>query len=159
MVADLPAMIELFVVAVRGGMLPVQAIRHLHDFVPPSLAPAVAEVVGRLDSGSRFADALDSLVVHVGPAGQPFVEALRLAELHGLPMAPVLDRLAAEARQQRRADAEATARQLPVRLSLPLVTCSLSSFVVLAIVPLLLGALSSLHEATPFPIPHTKELR
>lgn len=152
-------MIELFVVAVRGGMLPVQAVRHLRDFVPPSLTPAMADVITRLDGGSRFTDALDALIRHIGPAGQPFVEALRLAELHGLPMAPVLDRLAAEARQQRRADAEAAARQLPVRLSLPLVTCSLSSFVVLAIVPLLLGALSSLHQATPRPIPHTQELR
>lgn len=157
-------MIELFVVAVRGGMLPVQAIRHLHDFVPVSLAPAVGEVIARLDGGSRFAEALDALTGDVGPAVQPFVEALRLAELHGLPMAPVLERLSAEARQQRRTEADAAARQLPVRLSLPLVTCSLSSFVVLAIVPLLLGALSSLDQATPLsvlshPLSHPLELR
>jgi hypothetical protein len=34
---------------------------------------------------------------------------------------------------------------LPVRLAMPLVLCTLPSFVLLAIVPLLVGALSSLH--------------
>jgi len=49
------------------------------------------------------------------------------------------------ARQQRRRDSDAAARELPVRLAVPLVLCTLPSFVLLAIVPLLLGALSSLH--------------
>ena len=52
--------------------------------------------------------------------------------------------MADEARQHRRRGAEAAARELPVRLSFPLVLCTLPAFVLVAIVPLLVGALSSL---------------
>jgi hypothetical protein len=50
-----------------------------------------------------------------------------------------------EAREQRRRDGQAAARELPIRLAAPLVLCTLPSFALLAIAPLLLGALSSLH--------------
>jgi tight adherence protein C len=98
-----------------------------------------------LRDGERFADALDRLSAHLGPIGQALVDSLAAADRYGLPLAPVLERLAFEARQQRRRDADAAARELPVRLAMPLVLCTLPSFVLLAIVPLLLGALSSLH--------------
>ena len=41
------------------------------------------------------------------------------------------------------------ARRLPVRLSFPLVVCTLPSFVLLAIAPAVLGALSTLQGTTP----------
>jgi tight adherence protein C len=72
-------------------------------------------------------------------------DSLIAADRYGLPLAPVLDRLADEARQHRRRIADANARQLPVRLSLPLVLCTFPSFVLLAVVPLLLAAFSSLN--------------
>ena len=62
-----------------------------------------------------------------------------------MPIAPVLERLAEEARSERRRAADAAARQLPVRLAAPLVVCTLPAFVLLAIVPLLIGAFSSWH--------------
>ena len=98
-----------------------------------------------MDRGERFADALGELQAHLGPIAQPLVDSLSAADRYGLPLAPVLERLASEARQQRRRETDATARELPVRLAVPLVLCTLPSFVLLAIVPLLLGALSSLH--------------
>ena len=69
---------------------------------------------------------------------------LGAADRYGLPLAPALDRLAAEARLARRQQAEAAARELPVRLAAPLVLCTLPSFVLLASVPLLIGTVSSL---------------
>ena len=95
--------------------------------------------------GERFADALGQLQARLGSVAQPLVDSLSAADRYGLPLAPVLERLAVEARQQRRRDAEAAARELPVRLAMPLVLCTLPSFVLLAIIPLLFGALSSLH--------------
>ena len=53
----------------------------------------------------------------LGPVAQPLVDSLSAADRYGLPLAPVLERLALEARQQRRRDSDATARQLPVRLA------------------------------------------
>ena len=99
----------------------------------------------RCNAGDRFADALRQLRASLGPIAQPLVDSLSAADRYGLPLAPVLERLSFEARQQRRRDTDATARELPVRLAMPLVLCTLPSFVLLAIVPLLLGALSSLH--------------
>ncbi|MEO7371245.1 MAG: type II secretion system F family protein, partial [Ilumatobacteraceae bacterium] len=106
---------------------------------------AFAAVDDAMRHGDRFADALERLTVRLGAVARPLVDSLSAADRYGLPLAPVLERLSFEARQQRRRDTDAAARELPVRLAMPLVLCTLPSFVLLAIVPLLLGALSSLH--------------
>jgi tight adherence protein C len=56
----------------------------------------------------------------------------------------MLDQLSTEARAARRRLDEADARKLPVRLSFPLVVCTLPSFILLAIAPAVIAALSSL---------------
>ena len=61
----------------------------------------------------------------------------------------MLDRLAVDARAARRRLGEAEARRLPVRLTFPLVSCTLPSFVLLAIAPAVLGALSTLRATAP----------
>ena len=75
--------------------------------------------------------------------------AVASADRDGLPLGPVLDRLAAEARAARRRLGEAEARRLPVRLTFPLVACTLPSFVLIAIAPAVLGALSTLRTTAP----------
>lgn len=140
----LPDAIDLVVLAVRAGMLPPAALQSAHHHFAPPLRRAVAAVLQAMDRGVRFADALPLLSERLGPALDPLVDGLAVADRDGLPLGPVLERLAAEARAHRRRRAEATARQLPVRLAVPLVVCTLPSFVLLAIVPLLLAALSSL---------------
>jgi tight adherence protein C len=143
--ANVPDAIDLLVLSIRAGYLPAQAIVEITPFVPLPLRSSFVAVVTAMDNGERFADALAQLPAHIGPIAQPLVDSLSAADRYGLPLAPVLERLAFEARQQRRRDADAAARELPVRLAMPLVLCTLPSFVLLAIVPLLLGALSSLH--------------
>ena len=142
---DFPDALDLMVLSIRAGYLPAQAITEIIPYLPPTLRGPFSAVGTALRDGERFADALDQLSVHLGPIGQPLIDSLAAADRYGLPLAPVLERLAFEARQQRRRDADAAARELPVRLAMPLVLCTLPSFVLLAIVPLLLGALSSLH--------------
>ena len=140
-----PDALDLLVLTIRAGYLPAQAIVEIVPFLPAPLHPAFIAVGQAMDRGERFADALHHLRTELGPIAQPLVDSLSAADRYGLPLAPVLERLASEARQQRRRDGEAAARELPVRLAMPLVLCTLPSFVLLAIVPLLLGALSSLH--------------
>ena len=141
----LPDAIDLFVLAVRAGHLPAAAVDIVLPHLAPALQPAFAEVAAAVRSGTRFADALTVLPLRLGPQAAPLADSLIAADRYGLPLAPVLDRLADEARQHRRRLADASARQLPVRLSLPLVLCTLPSFVLLAVVPLLLAAFSSLN--------------
>lgn len=141
---DFPNALDLLVLSIRAGYLPAQAIVEITSFLPPSLRPQFTAVGEAMQRGERFAEALSQLSLLLGPIAQPLVDSLSAADRYGLPLAPVLERLAFEARQQRRRDADATARELPVRLAIPLVLCTLPSFVLLAIVPLLLGALSSL---------------
>ena len=57
--------------------------------------------------------------------------------------------LADDIRTERRRHAERHARTLPVRLAFPLVLCTLPSFVLVAIVPALLGAVSTLRGSAP----------
>lgn len=141
----MPDAIELVVMAVRGGALPAAAIGAVTPHVHPVLAPAFHAVHRGVLDGRHFADAVQQLPAALGPRAVALADSLAAADRDGLPLAPVLDRLAAEARQQRRRHADMLARQLPVRLSLPLVLCTLPSFVLLSVVPLLLAALSSLH--------------
>jgi tight adherence protein C len=143
--ANVPDAIDLLVLSIRAGYLPPQAIVEITPFLPLPLRSSFVAVATAMDNGERFADALAQLPAHIGPIAQPLVDSLSAADRYGLPLAPVLERLAFEARQQRRRDTDAAARELPVRLAMPLVLCTLPSFVLLAIVPLLLGALSSLH--------------
>ncbi len=146
---QLPDLVELIVIAVRAGATPsaglIEAARH----APPRLSPVLGEVEHRLRRGQRLADALTAFADALGPDATTFVDALATADRYGLPIGPVLDRLADDIRAERRRRAERHARTLPVRLAFPLVMCTLPSFVLIAIVPALLGAVSTLRGSAP----------
>lgn len=139
-----PDIIDALVLSVRAGCTPLQAIETLAPMVSSPFDAALQAVLQHVTRGARFADALGELTDHLGSTAQPLADALALCDRYGTPLAPMLDRLADEARAQRRRHAEAAARQLPVRLTFPLVGCTLPSFVLLTIVPLMVGTLSSL---------------
>ena len=147
--AAMPDAVELLVLCIRAGCSPTQAVRELVARAPQALRPAFAAVDLSLHRGRSLADALGSLGDHAGPVGRDVARAIANADRDGLPLAPALDRLAADARTARRRLGEAAARRLPVRLTFPLVTCTLPSFVLLAIAPAVLGALSTLRATAP----------
>lgn len=142
--AALPELMDALVALVHAGLTPPMAWRELRLGCPADLHDPVAAVCHRMDRGDPFADALAQLLVDIGPGAHVLVDTLVTAERYGLPLGPVLERLSTEAAAQRRRSTEARSRQLPVRLSFPLVLCTLPSFVLLAIVPVLVTALSSL---------------
>ncbi|MGH9272849.1 MAG: type II secretion system F family protein [Ilumatobacteraceae bacterium] len=145
----MPDAVELFVVCVHAGRSPPQVIAELARSAPGPVRPAFAAVELQLHRGRSLADALDELPRIAGPPGRELATAVATADRDGLPLAPVLDRLATEARADRRRAGEAAERSLPVRLSFPLVVCTLPSFVLLAIAPAVLGALSMLRGRAP----------
>lgn len=139
-----PHALDVLALTMRAGFTTAGAARLLATSGPPAIRPAFAAVCRRIDRGDRVATAVEALGVTIGPVAAPLVRALADCERSGLPLAPVLDRLDDEARNQRRRDAEAAARRLPVRLAFPLTVCMLPSFVLLAVVPLLAAAFSEL---------------
>ena len=148
-----PELVDLLVLTIGAGFSPLHAFTVLAGVVPTVLRPPVDAVVRRTDAGERFADSVghlrDSPPTGLGPIAQPLADALALADRHGTPLPPILDRLAAEAREHRRRQADIAARQLPIRLAFPLVGCTLPSFVLLTIVPLMAGTFSSLRGLSP----------
>ena len=146
---ELPDLVELVVIAVRAGATPTAALAIAAPNAPHRLAVVLGDVEHRLRRGQRLADALLAFTEALGHEATAFVDALATADRYGLPLGPVLDRLAGDIRDERRRRAERHARTLPVRLSFPLVTCTLPSFVLLAIVPALLGAVSTLRGNAP----------
>ena len=141
---DFPDVLDMFVLLVHAGVTPRQAIDELGRRGPTSCQRSFEHVRARADRGVSFADSLPILVDELGQHAVALVDLVGTADRYGLPMAAVLEQLAAEARATRRRIHEAAARSLPVKLSFPLVVCTLPSFVLLAIVPAVMAALSSL---------------
>ena len=52
--------------AVRAGHLPAAALRSALPHAPVSVRVAFADVLGRIDRGERFGDAVAALVDHLG---------------------------------------------------------------------------------------------
>lgn len=141
---DWPDVIELLAVFVASGATPSHALRLAGEATGGPLGTVLGDVRTRIERGQRFADAVGLLRLRVGLDAAPVVDLLVSAHRDGLPVGPLLDRLCEHAREQRRRHAAAAARRLPVRLAAPLVLCTLPGFVLLAVVPLVAGALSSL---------------
>ncbi len=139
-----PDAIEMFVLTIHAGLSPVQAVRELAVTVPVEVRDGFGAVVHRLDRGEPFAQAVQALPACLGAGMVAFADVVAGADRYGVPIGPVLESLAVDVRATRRRLDEADARRLPVRLSFPLVTCTLPSFVLLAIAPALIAALSSL---------------
>ncbi len=143
-----PDSVERVVLLVHAGLTPQLAVRDASHSAPPPVRPAFEAVVHRLDRGVPLGEALDALADVLGPRAAAVADAFGAADRYGLPLEPMLDQLAHDARAERRRLDEAAARRLPVRLTFPLVTCTLPSFVLVAIAPAVLAALSSLGGST-----------
>lgn len=140
----LPDALDLVVVLLQAGATPRQTVIELSRQGPPPTQPGFAAAARQLERGQSFGDAIGALRSELGDAITPFVEHISASEQYGLPTAQVVQQLSNETRALRRRHDEAAARSLPVKLSFPLVMCTLPSFVLLAIAPAVLAALSSL---------------
>ncbi|MFW2333524.1 type II secretion system F family protein [Ilumatobacter sp.] len=142
--AALPDLIELVIIGVRAGLTPSAAFTMSAEHAAPSLGPALDAVAHEMQRGRRLSDALAVLPQFLGADAGFFTDALITADRYGLPLGPMLDQLGAEVRADRSRQAQRHARTLPVKLSFPLVVCTLPSFVLLAIAPAVLGAVSTI---------------
>jgi tight adherence protein C len=147
---DLPEAAELLAIAAAAGCnvrLALDAVRRARD--GPAVG-VIAAVLADVDvGGRRLADALGRAPAVHGEAVRPLAALLADAERYGTPLGPALERLADDLRHRRRRRAEERARQLPVRLLLPLVLCILPAFALLTVAPLLASGLQALADHPP----------
>jgi pilus assembly protein TadC len=140
----LPELVDLLRLGVGAGLSVHQVLAAVEPHAPTEFTPALSEIGRRVSLGERLGDALSALD-ELGEPIRPLSAVLRAAAFDGVALGPALERVATDARLQRRRAAEIAARRLPVLLLFPLVLCVLPAFGLLAIVPLLVSSLGSLH--------------
>ena len=141
--SDIPDIVDVVAVHLRSGQPPALAFINASQAVPGDLGTAARQVATQVHNGGRFVDVLTAYRHNFGLRAQSLIDALIDTERDGLPPRELFERLAADAHAQRRRDADARIRALPIRLTLPLVGCILPAYVLLAVVPLLASQLSS----------------
>jgi tight adherence protein C len=140
---QLPAALDLLVVAVASGAPPRAAVEVAARWAPPLVAAPLREVVATVELGGSLTDALAEMG-QSSPQLRDLADVLIASARLGAPAGSALGRLADEARAGCRRRAEARARTLPVKLLFPLVFLVLPAFGLLTVAPALLSALSRL---------------
>ncbi|HEY5888712.1 MAG TPA: type II secretion system F family protein [Acidimicrobiales bacterium] len=139
-----PEAADLLALAVAGGLTVPLALTAAARWSPPPVGDALERAGGELDLGRPTADVLEDLAEALGAPVRPLVDVLLATERYGVPLGDSLDRVAREARLERRRRGEERARRVPVLLLFPLVLCVLPAFGFLTVVPLLVGSLPDL---------------
>jgi tight adherence protein C len=144
-VDELPDVVDLLRLTTSAGLPVSAAVSAIGGRPGGVVGVTLVRAAAQVAHGGTTADTLASLLDALGPPIRPLVDALADHDRYGTALAPALDRLAVETRLQRRRQAEEAARRLPVSLLFPLVLTVLPAYVLLTIVPLLVGSFSSLH--------------
>jgi Flp pilus assembly protein TadB len=144
---DLPACAQLVARALEAGATPVDAL----DLVAESLGGPVGAVlepaVARLRLGADPAVVCADLAAAEGFA--PFARALLRSLTSGAALASSLDRLADDLRAERRHAMDRRARTVGVRAAAPLGLCFLPAFLLIGVVPVVIGMVEQLIAGLP----------
>ncbi|MFC4783235.1 type II secretion system F family protein [Nocardioides sp. MAHUQ-72] len=139
---DLPHVVTLFAATLRAGAAPGDGLRVVCSALPGAAADRLAAVSARLALG------LDPVVVWESLGSDadlaPLGRTLARSQATGAAVVPAVERLAGDLARRARADVEDRARAVGVKAALPLGLCLLPAFVLVGIVPLVAGLLSSL---------------
>jgi pilus assembly protein TadC len=135
--AALPRFADLVAACLESGAAPADALDVVRRHLTGPLADRLAPVVGALRSG------FDPLTVYGGYGRDDpvrrLVVALARAMESGAPLAETVAGVADDQRRRRRWSAEAAARRAGVQAVGPLVVCFLPAFVLLGVIPVVLG--------------------
>lgn len=139
---ELPTAVDLLAACLDAGSAPPVALRTVGRALRGPVEEELARLGHRLDLG------VDPGVLwaEVAASGElaPLGRALGRAHETGASVSEAVHRLAEELRESARAEVEERARALEVKVSAPLGLCLLPAFVVLGIVPMVVGLVSSL---------------
>ena len=149
----LPEMIDQLGLAVGAGLTLPVALASVRRWQDGPIRELIDEALARLDAGASLVDSLTHLGHGLPDNARRPITVIIAATRDGAPLGQSLARAADEARQSRRREAEVRARRLPVLMLLPLVLCVLPAFVLLTLVPLVVGSLDGLAITDGFPEP------
>ena len=140
---QLPHVVSLFGSALRGGAAPGAAVQLVCQALPGPAADRLRSLAAQLALGSDpvrvWADLAQS-DAELAALGR----AMSRAHQSGAPVVAAVERLADGLARTARAEVEDRARAVGVKAAVPLGLCLLPAFVLIGIVPLVAGLMSSL---------------
>ncbi len=139
---DLPHLVHLLGSALRAGTSPGEAVRLTCAALPGAAAARLRAVAEQLTLGADPGRVWESLASDSELA--PLGRCLARAHETGAPVVSAVDRLADELGALARTEVEQRARTVGVRAALPLGLCLLPAFLLVGIVPLVVGLLSGI---------------
>jgi Flp pilus assembly protein TadB len=139
---DLPGLVHLLASALQSGCDVSEAVRLVCDVLPGPAADVLLSVPARLTLGVDPAEAWRPVLDD--PSLAPLGRAMVRAQRSGSSVTGEVARLADELGERARVRVEERARTVGVKAAVPLGICLLPSFVLVGIVPLVVGLLSSL---------------
>ncbi|WP_092624781.1 type II secretion system F family protein [Jiangella sp. DSM 45060] len=134
-VAMLPLAADLMTAALSAGCPPAAAAESVGAAIGGPLGRALIDAAAAAGVGVEPGRAWSGLAAE--PAVRPLARALTGAMTRGTSPSPVLERVAADARDAARWAGEARARSLGARAAAPLGLCFLPAFVLVGVVPII----------------------
>ncbi|WP_436774283.1 type II secretion system F family protein [Yinghuangia sp. YIM S09857] len=137
MTADLPTAADLLSACLAAGAPPAEAVTAVADAVGGPLGGELRAAAGAVRLGGDPARCWSTLAAHRELA--PLARALSRSGEGGAPLAERIAHLADECRDRRRSDLTAAARRTAVRATLPLGVCFLPAFLLIGVLPVVVG--------------------
>ena len=142
LVEDLPLGIDLLASCLDAGAAPESALVSVSRALDGPMGEELLAIHHRLHVGVDPVQVWRSVAEH--PQLAPLGRAVGRAHETGAPVGQAVHRLAVELRDRARADVETRARSIEVKAAAPLGLCLLPAFVVLGVVPMVVGVFGSM---------------
>jgi Flp pilus assembly protein TadB len=139
---ELPHLVALLAAALRAGAAPTEAARLVCRALPGPTTRRLERTVARLELGADPGEVWARLAREPGLA--PLGRALARSQATGASVVAAVERLSDELAREARGQVEDRARAVGVKAAVPLGLCLLPAFVLIGIVPLVAGLLSTL---------------
>lgn len=139
--AALPHVVDLMAAMLTVGASPAAALKTVAQAVDRPMRDELLLVFNRMDLGMDPVRVWSSVGSHpqLGPLGRCLARALD----SGAPVSEAMHRLADDLRRTARAEVEGRARAVGVKAAAPLGLCLLPAFVLIGIVPLVIGSVEA----------------
>lgn len=138
---ELPHVVTLLAAALRAGVSPPEASRLVCRALPGPATARLERSVVRLELGADPTEVWAQLAREPGLA--PLGRALARSHETGASVVTAVERLADQLAREARGDVEDRARAVGVKAAVPLGLCLLPAFLLIGIVPLVAGLMST----------------